>query len=101
MPVSPAPQYPFPPRRRGDNRSDATRFFDDVRDLARMASIALRYHQEIHVMADVLPKHELNTNKLYRAKYLREFQFLLMDIEERAEFLDARCDAIEEMLPAE
>jgi len=101
MPASPAAQYPFPPHRPGDNRSNATRFLDDVRDLAPMASIALQVHDQVFVMAGLLPQRKINTHPLHREKVLREFQFMLMDIEERAELLEARCDFIAEMLSEE
>ena len=101
MPASPAPNYPLPPRRPGDNRSDATRFFDDVRDLSRMASIALQMHEKLLVRPHNC-KAILGANiDKFTEKSLAEFQFALMDIDERAERLAMRCEQIEEMLPAE
>lgn len=101
MSTSTIPQYPRMPRRPGDNRSDATRFFDDVRDLSRMASIALQMHEKLLVRPHSIEAINGTNIDKYTEKNLAEFQFALMDIDERAALLVMRCEQMEEMLKLE
>lgn len=101
MSAAPSHGYPFPPSLPGDNRSNSTRFFDDVRDLSRLASIALRMHEDIYVHAHLSFEKSGTASRKSREKYLRDFQFVITDMEDRAALLAARCEALEEMLPEE